>query len=164
MAQAAVLFIGFPALLAVGGTHKAVLVFEEMHCEECRAEVEAILRKVPGFKRLSVSGERVTLEYEDRYPLPAFGRFPVDLRLREILVEIAGTVVFSEEKATLVARGSGEALSLVNPEKPEKEDRLGELRRRLGGRNRFLVRGVLAGRRVVVLGSFEPADWEDEKK
>lgn len=164
MGRVAILWGWLAVLGTAGGTHKAVLVFEEMHCEECRAEVEAVLRKVEGFKGVSTAGSRVTLELEDKAPIPSFGRFPPDLRLREILVEIAGTVVFTEEKATLVARGSGEAFSLVNPEKPEKEDPLGELRRRRGGKNRFLIRGTLSGRRTVVLAFFDTTDWEDEKK
>lgn len=143
-------------------THKAILVFEAMHCDECRAEIEAILRKVQGFKSVATAENRVTLVFEDKAPIPAFGRLPKDLQLKEVLVEIAGTVSFSEKKATLVAKGSGEALALVNPEKPKPEDRLEELRRKLDGKNRFLIRGTLAGAKTVVLGSFEPTDWKDK--
>lgn len=143
-------------------THKAVLVFESMHCDECRAEVEAILKKVKGFKSVVTAENRVTLVFEDKAPIPAFGRLPKDLQLKEVQVEITGTVSFSEKKATLVAKGSGEALALVNPEKPEREDRLEELRRKLGGKNRFLIRGALSGAKTVVLASFEPADWKDK--
>lgn len=164
MRWAAIFWGGLIMALSGGGTHRVVLVFEEMHCEECRTEVEAVLRRVEGFKSVTTVGNRVTLELEDKAPIPSLGRFPSDLRLREVEVEVAGTVVFSGEKATLVVRGSGEALSLVNPESPEKEDRLGELRRRLGGKNRFRIRGRLEGRRTVVLGSFEPTDWEEERK
>ncbi len=160
--------IRLAALLAVLGqaapeyVHKATLVFEAMHCDECRIEIEAVLKKVRGFKAVATEENRVILTFEEKAPIPAFSRVPKDLRLKEVTVEIAGTVSFSDKKSTLVARGSGEALSLVNPEKPEAGDRLEGLRRALGGKNRFLIRGTLSAARTVVLGSFEPADWKDK--
>ncbi len=159
---AALLTLLLPALRPED-THRATLVFETMHCDECRAEIEAILRKVEGFKSVAVEGDRVTLVFEDKAPIPSFRRLPGDLRLKEVLVEISGTVSFAEDKATLVAKGSGAALALVNPEKQDPPaDRLAELRRQLGGKNRFRIRGALQGARTVVLASFERTDWKDE--
>jgi len=140
---------------------RATLVFETMHCDECRAELEAVLRKLRGFKSSATAENRVTVTIEDRVPLPAFDRLPRDLTLKQVLVEIAGTVSFAEDKAALVAKGSGAVLALVNPEKPKPMDRLAELRKKLGGKNRFRVRGTLAGTKTIVLDSFEPADWKD---
>jgi copper chaperone CopZ len=140
---------------------KAVLVFEAMHCDECRAEIEAILKKVQGFKSVATEENRVTLAFEDKAPIPSFTRVPRDLQLREVVLEVSGTVSFDGDKAALVTRGSGEAVSLVNPEKPKPVDRLAELRREMGGKNRFRVRGFLAGARKVVLESFRRTDWKD---
>jgi copper chaperone CopZ len=142
--------------------HTATLVFEAMHCDECRLEIEAVLRKVQGFKSVSTSENRVTLEFEDKAPVPSFTRIPRDLQLKEVVLEISGTVSFDGDKAALVARGSGEAISLVNPEKPKPADRLAELRREMGGKNRFRVRGPLAGARKLVLDSFQRTDWKDK--
>lgn len=140
---------------------KAILVFDAMHCDECRAEIEAILKKVQGFKSVATEENRVTLAFEDKAPLPSFTRIPRDLQLKEVILEISGTVSFEGEKATLVARGRGEAVSLVNPEKPKPIDRLAELRREMAGKNRFRIRGPLAGARKVILDSFQRTDWKD---
>jgi hypothetical protein len=65
-----------------------------------------------------------------------------------------GTVSFSGDKATLVAKGSGATLSLAGAEK------LAELKKKLGGKNRFQVTGSLAGKSLA-LESFQTADWKD---
>ncbi len=143
-------------------TFKVTLVFESMHCEECRVELESVLRRAKGFKSVEFRGKRVHVVFEDGVPPPTFDRLPRDLVRKEVLIEIRGTVSFSEEGATLLAKGSGAVVALVNPEKPEGADRLAELRKRVGGKNRFLVRGTLVGARTVVLDSFEPTDWKDK--
>ena len=69
---------------------------------------------------------------------------------------------FSGERATLVARGSGVVLALRNPGKPPKVDRVGELKKQLGGKNRFRIGGGLVDGRAVILESFAATDWKDE--
>lgn len=142
--------------------HTAVLVFEAMHCDECRLEIEAALRKVQGFKSVSTSENRVTLAFEEKAPIPSFTRIPRDLQLREVVLEVRGTVSFDGDKAAMMVKGSGEALSLVNSEKAGAPDRLAELRREMGGKNRFRILGPLAGARKVVLDSFQRTDWKDK--
>ena len=59
----------------------------------------------------------------------------------------------SGDKATLVAKGSGTTLQLTG-------DKLAELRKKLGGKNRFQVTGALAGKSLQ-LESFQTAEWKD---
>jgi len=141
-------------------TFTVTLAFETMHCDECRTELEATVKKIPGFKSSSVAGESVTLVIEDKSPVPAFNRLPKDLRLKSATLALSGTVSFADDKATLVAKGSGASLALANPEHPEKIDRLSELKGKLGGKNRFRVTGEWVGGKTLVLGGFEAIDWE----
>jgi hypothetical protein len=66
---------------------------------------------------------------------------------------IQGTVSFSGEKGTLIAKGSGATLPLAG-------DKVGELKKKLGGKNRFQVTGTMTGKSLT-LESFQPADWKD---
>lgn len=142
-------------------TYTVTLAFEEMHCDECKVEVEATVKRMQGFKSVQTAGKAVTVAFEDKAPVPAFNRLPKDLKLQGIAIEIRGTVSFSGDKATLLAKGSGTALSLANPERPKRVDKLGELKQQLGGKNRFLVKGALAGGRTIVVDSFQAVDWKD---
>lgn len=135
------------------------LAFEKMHCDECKAEVEAILKKKPGFRSLSFTETSAVAAFDEKAAVPPLAGFPKDLSLRAVRLSIRGTVSFSGDKATLVAKGSGAALALANPS--PQADRLGELRKSLGGRNRFRVTGVLAGGKGLLLESFQPADWKE---
>ena len=53
----------------------------------------------------------------------------------------------------MVAKGSGATLQLAG-------EKLGELRKKLGGKNRFQVSGALAGKSLQ-LESFQTAEWKD---
>jgi copper chaperone CopZ len=148
-------------LLAAEDVYTATLVFEKMHCEECRRELEATVQRMQGCRGVTFSGESAVVTFDERAPVPAFNRLPKDLAVRAVKVSLRGTVSFAGDKATLAAKGSGQALALVNPESPKGEDRLGELRRRLEGKNRFRISGTLVGGKMIVLESFEPTDWKD---
>lgn len=149
------------ALGADEETYTVTLAFETMHCDECRAELEGTLKKIPGFKSALVSGDSVTVTFEGKTPVPAFRRLAQDLKLVSVSISIHGTVSASGEKLTLVARRSGTALALLNPEKPKAEDRLAGLRKQMGGKNRFRIEGTLVDGKAVILGAFAPADWKD---
>lgn len=149
------------AVPAAEDVYTATLVFEKMHCEECRLELEAAARRMQGCRGIAFVGDSAVLTFDERAPIPAFNRLPKDLAVRAVKVSLRGTVSFSGDKATLAAKGSGQALALANPSSPKGEDRLGELRRRLGGKNRFRVSGTLVGGKTIVLESFEATDWKD---
>jgi len=133
-------------------------VFEKMHCDECKAEVEARVRKLPGFKSVVFEEDAARVLLEEKSPIPAIGTFPKDLSLKAQRLSLRGAVNASGDKLTLIAKESGTALGLANPE-PAREDRLAELRKAMGGKNRFRVTGLLSGRTLVV-ESFEKADWK----
>ncbi len=136
--------------------YSVTLSFEKMHCDECKAELEATLKKLQGVRSVSIAEAAATLSIGDKSPVPAFNRLPKDLVLRQVTATLRGTVSFAGDKATLVAKGSGVTLALAGP-----ADKLGELKSKLGGKNRFLVTGALQGGKSLVLASFQPADWKD---
>jgi copper chaperone CopZ len=135
------------------------LAFDKMHCDECKAEVEAILKKKPGFKSISFTETSAVAAFEEKAAIPAIAGLPKDLSLKAVRLSIRGTVSFTGDKATLVAKGSGAALALANAS-PDA-DRLAELKKSLGGKNRFRVAGVLAGGKALQVESFQPADWKE---
>lgn len=135
------------------------LAFDKMHCDECKGEVEAILKKKPGFKSLSFTETSAVAAFDEKAAVPALGGFPKDLSLRAVRLSIRGTVSFAGDKATLVAKGSGAALALASAS--PQPDRLAELKKALGGKNRFRVAGVWAGAKGLLLEGFQPADWRE---
>jgi copper chaperone CopZ len=155
-------FLVAALLFAQEDAYTVTLAFEKMHCGECKAEVEAIVGKTPGCVKAAVEGDSLRAVFEEKAAIPAFNRLPADLRLKSIAIDLRGTVSFTGDKATLVAKGSGASLALANPASP-KEDRLAALRKAMGGKNRFQVTGQLAGGKTIVLGSFSATDWKDSK-
>lgn len=130
------------------------LVFENMHCDECKFEVEARARKVPGFVSLSFEDATAVVRTAEKAPPPMVGAFPKDLRLKSQTIRIRGTVNASGDKLTLVAKGSGATLGLGG-------DKLAELKAALGGRNRFRLAGALMGGKMLHVESFQAAEWSD---
>lgn len=128
------------------------LVFEKMHCEECRLEVEASVKRWTGFKSVTTAGNVATVVLEEKAPVPAVGGFPKDLVLGAARITLRGLVSASGEKLTLVAKGSGAVIALgTDP----------ALRKALGGKNRFRLTGVLAGPKSLKVESFQAVDWKD---
>ena len=56
-------------------------------------------------------------------------------------------------KGTLIAKGSGATLPLGGGQ-------VAELKKKLGGKNRFQVTGTMTGK-ALTLESFQPSDWKD---
>jgi hypothetical protein len=131
------------------------LVFEKMHCEECRLEVEAGVKRWTGFMSVSTVANVATVTLEEKAPVPAAGGFPKDLVLSAARIRLRGVVSASGERLTLVAKGSGAVLAIA------PGDRAAELKKALGGKSRFRLEGVLAGPKTLRLESFQPADWKD---
>lgn len=135
------------------------LAFDRIHCDECKAELEASVKKMAGFKLVTFVATAAVVVFDEKSPVPAFNRLPKDLSLRSVTLTIRGTVGFAGEKATLVAR-SGATYALVNPEKG-KGDPLGDLKKKLGGKNRFTVTGAMGDAKTIAVASFQAADWKD---
>jgi hypothetical protein len=143
------------ATAAVGDdTYAVTLHFQRMHCDECKREAEATVKRIPGFVSVTFAETAAVVLIGDKSPLPAVAGLPKDMGYKGSSLAIHGTVSFSGDKATLVAKGSGATLSLTGAEK------LAELKKKLGGKNRFQVTGGLAGKSLQ-LESFQAADWKD---
>jgi hypothetical protein len=130
------------------------LVFEKMHCDECKFEVEARAKKIPGFVSMTFVDATAIVLTAEKAPPPSVGAFPKDLRLRAQTIQIRGTVNASGDKLTLVAKGSGATLSLGG-------DKLADLKKALGGKNRFRLTGPLMGGKTLHVETFQAADWKD---
>ena len=136
------------------------LAFERMHCDECKAELDASLKKMTGVRLVTFIAASAVVVFDEKSALPPFNRLPKDLNLRVVTLAIRGTVSFAGEKATLVAR-SGSTYALVNPDK-SKTDPLGDLKKKLGGKSRFTVTGAIgADGKTIALQSFQTSDWKD---
>ena len=131
------------------------LVFEKMHCDECKLEVEARVRKLPGFVSITIIESTALVLTAEKAPPPVMTGFPKDLRLKAQTIEIRGTVNASGDKLTLVVKGSGATLALAG-------GKLEALKKALGGKNRFRLAGALApGGKTLSVDSFQAADWKD---
>lgn len=130
------------------------LVFEKMHCDECKFEVEARAKKIPGFLSLTFIDATAVVLTAEKAPPPALGALPKDLRLRVQTAQLRGTVNVSGDKLTLVAKGSGATIALGG-------DKVADLKKALGGKNRFRIAGALDGGKTLKVESFQTADWKD---
>lgn len=134
-------------------TYTLTLSFQRMHCEECKREAEAAVRRLPGFVAVTFAETAAVVILTEKTPVPAVGGLPKDMGYRGSHLSIHGTVTLNGEKATLVAKTSGTTLQLTG-------DKVAELRKKLGGKNRFQVSGALLGKSLQ-LESFQPAEWKD---
>jgi copper chaperone CopZ len=134
-------------------TYTLTLAFQRMHCDECKREAEATVKRLPGFVAVTFAETSAVVLMADKSPVPAVGGLPKDMGYRGCHLTILGTVNFSGDKATLVAKGSGCTLSLAG-------DKLAELKKKVGGKNRFQVTGALAGKSLQV-DSFQATEWKD---
>src|SRR5688572_26635548 len=125
-------------LLGAGGpvagddTFTLTLVFQKMHCDECKREAEATVKRLPGFASVTFAETSAVVLVSDKSPVPHVAGLPKDMGYRGARLTIHGTVSFSGDKATLVAKGSGATISITG-------EKLGELKKKLGGKNRFQV-------------------------
>ncbi len=142
-----------PGSVSKEDTYTLTLAFQRMHCDECKREAEATVKRLPGFVGVTFAETSAVVQMADKSPVPVVGGLPKDMGYRGSHLTIQGTVNFSGDKATLVAKGSGCTLSLAG-------DKLADLKKKLGGKNRFKVAGSLAGKSLQ-LDTFQPAEWKD---
>lgn len=134
-------------------TYTLTLAFQRMHCDECKREAEAAVKRLPGFVSVTFAETAAVVILADKTPVPAVGGLPKDMGYRGAHLTIQGTVSCTGDKATLVAKGSGTTLALTG-------DRIADLKKKLGGKNRFQLSGALAGK-ALQLESFQTAEWKD---
>src|SRR5579862_223220 len=150
-----ILLVALGFLWGVRGddTYTLTLAFQRMHCDECKREAEATVKRLPGFVAVTFAETSAVVILADKSPVPAVGGLPKDMGYRGSRLSIQGTVTCSGERAILVAKGSGTTLQIAG-------EKLGELKKKLGGKNRFQVSGALTGKSLQ-LESFQPAEWKD---
>jgi hypothetical protein len=134
-------------------TYTLTLAFQRMHCDECKREAEATVKRLPGFVAVTFAETAAVVILADKSPVPAVGGLPKDMGYRGSHLTIQGTVSCTGDKATLVAKGSGTTLALTG-------DKIADLKKKLGGKNRFQLSGALAGKSLQ-LESFQTAEWKD---
>jgi copper chaperone CopZ len=134
-------------------TYTLTLAFQRMHCDECKREAEATVKRLPGFVAVTFAETAAVVILADKTPVPAVGGLPKDMGYRGSSLTIQGTVSCTGDKATLVAKGSGATLALAG-------DKIADLKKKLGGKNRFQVSGALNGKSLQ-LESFQTAEWKD---
>ena len=142
------------ALCAQEEANTLTLVFEKMHCDECKFEVEARAKKIPGFLSMTFLDATAIVLTAEKAPPPVAGAFPKDMRLQSQTIQIRGTVNASGDKLTLVAKSSGATLALGG-------DKLADLKKALGGKNRFRLTGTLTGGKTLNVEAFKADDWKD---
>lgn len=145
--------LGAAVPAAADDTYTLTLVFQRMHCDECKREAEAAVKRLPGFVGVTFTETSAVVQIADKSPVPAVQGLPKDMGYRASRLTIQGTVSVLGDKATLVAKGSGATVPLAG-------DKVGELKKKLGGKNRFQVTGTLVGKSLA-LESFQPAEWKD---
>src|SRR5262245_32791447 len=145
--------LGVLGRVTADDTYTLTLVFQRMHCDECKREAEATVKRLPGFVGVTFAETAAVVILADKSPVPAVAGLPKDMGYRGSHLTIHGTVSFSGDKATLVAKGSGATLSITG-------EKLGDLKKKVGGKNRFQLTGALAGKSLA-LESFQSADWKD---
>lgn len=145
--------LGWCNPVAADDTYTLTLIFQRMHCDECKREAESTVKKIPGFVGVTFLETAAVVILADKSPLPAVAGLPKDMGYRGSHLTIHGTVSFAGDKATLVAKGSGATLSLTG-------DKVADLKKKAGGKNRFQVTGSLNGKSLA-LESFQTAEWKD---
>jgi hypothetical protein len=145
--------LGWCSPVAADDTYTLTLIFQRMHCDECKREAESTVKKIPGFVGVTFLETAAVVILADKSPLPAVAGLPKDMGYRGSHLTIHGTVSFAGDKATLVAKGSGATLSLTG-------DKVADLKKKAGGKNRFQVTGSLNGKSLA-LESFQAAEWKD---
>ena len=145
--------LGATGAVAADDTYTLTLHFQRMHCDECKREAEATVKRLPGFVAVTFAETAAVVIITDKSPVPAVGGLPKDMGYRGSSLTIQGTVSCTGDKATLVAKGSGATLALAG-------DKIADLKKKLGGKNRFQVSGALNGKSLQ-LESFQTAEWKD---
>lgn len=152
-------------LLAFGAegddAYRVTLAFQTTHCEACKEELATALENIPGRKSVTLADKTAVVLVEEKTKFD-LGRFraaaPRDMKLLTVRLRLRGKVADAGSVCRATARGSAQLFELRNP---EKRDVLGELRKQLGGDNKFALEGVAVTSSAVELHSFEKISYEE---
>ena len=87
--------LGMLAPVTGDDTYTLTLVFQRMHCEECKREAEATVKRLPGFVAVNFQETAAVVVLADKSPVPAVAGLPKDMGYRGSHLTIHGTVSFS---------------------------------------------------------------------
>jgi copper chaperone CopZ len=132
-------------------TYTLTLRYERMHCDECRLETEALLKRLPGAVSSTIGETSATVVVAEAATPAAPAGLPRDIGYKGAWIQVRGTAAAAGERLSFTAKGSGASLALAGP-------KLAELKAALGGKNRFRLSGRLEGKSLAV-ESFQAADW-----
>lgn len=139
-------------------TYTVTLTVQSMHCEECQTELESNLDNLEGVASVTL-GDKVAVvivEEKQKFDLGKFrNAAPRDMKLQAVTIRIRG-VVGADLK--LKAKGSNVMVTLVDA---PKKDKLSELKKALGGENKFWIEGAALESAKIELSAFEKTAWKD---
>ena len=146
------------------------LTFEKMHCDDCKTTVEAQLKQTHKNAKVAVEGDTATVVLPEgtAVDLAKLRRaVPSDLKVKTIGLTARGTVTAKGADMRFQPRDAATEYALVNrDEKPKKEDnKLDELRKEMGGKNRFEITGELRDKdktTQLVLTGFKKTEWKEK--
>jgi copper chaperone CopZ len=163
------LLAAFLAIQTQEETFPVTITVRSMHCEECRAVLDARLAAVPGIKKVEIDAEKRTvsltvLEKHAVHLRTLLACVPGDMKLERAAVTMRGTVSSLGMMLKLKAKGSNSEFELGDKD-PKKNEKQAELRKALGeGKKKFRIVGELVERdkrEVFVIESFEAVEWKD---
>jgi len=145
--------------------------FEKMHCDECRTTAESQLKRAQGgVKTVAIDGETATVTIEEGTKLELSKlrkAIPTDLKIKSLGLCARGTVSAKGSLLNFQPRDTALEFQLANrEERPKSEDdKVGALKKEMGGKNRYEVSGELREKDKVtqlVLTSYKKTDWKDK--
>ena len=163
------LFAFFLAVQSVEETYSVAITVKSMHCDECRATLDARLAAVPGVKKVEIDAEKrmVSLTVLEKHAVhlrTLQACVPGDMKLERAAVTLRGTVSALGMMLKLKAKGSNADFELGDKD-PKKNEKQAELRKALGeGKKKFRIVGELVERdrrEVLVIESLEAVEWKE---
>ena len=134
-----------------------------MHCDECKASLEANLKLLKGVTTVEVNGTTAKVAVLEKQAIAHrsfVNALPTDLKLKSIDVKVRGIVSEKGDRLELRAKSSAQVFRLAN--KDDKTDVIGPLKKDLAPPSKFVVAGELDNADTLLL-SAAPAktDWKD---
>jgi copper chaperone CopZ len=150
-------------------TYPVTLAVKSMHCEECKATLDARLKPLAGVKTVETNAEKltVTVTVLEKHAIrlkTLQACVPGDMKLERVTVTLRGVVSAFGMMLQLKAKASNAAYELGDKD-PKNNEKQAALRESLGqGRKKFKITGELVEREkreVLAMDSFEAVEWKD---
>ncbi len=159
----ALLLVALVAPCVDDETWSATITVDAMHCDECKASLEANLKQLKGVTTVEVNGTTAkvaVLEKQGIAHRSFVNALPTDLKLKSIDVKVRGVIGEKGDRLELRAKSSAQVFRLAN--KDDKTDVIGPLKKDLAPPAKFAVAGELDKADTLLL-SAAPAktDWKD---